>query len=191
MTRRILFACLIAGLVSAAAFAQAPAKAAQPPASISKAAVQTETATIVAIDATNRVISLKTADGSVADIVAGPEIQRFNELKAGDKVTFKYYESVAYAIQKPGATPPSPEKMSVERSGGAKPGGKMTQTLTAVVTVTAIDTTVPSISIKTEKGDLMHFKVEDKSNLAGVKVGDQVQVTYTQALAISVEAPKK
>ena len=37
----------------------------------------------------------------------------------------------------------------------------------------------------------MSFKVEDKANLAGVKVGDKVQVTYSQALAISVESPKK
>ena len=28
-------------------------------------------------------------------------------------------------------------------------------------------------------------------NLEGVKVGDQVQITYTQALAISVQAPGK
>ncbi len=78
----------------------------------------------------------------------------------------------------------------MERAGGAKPGGKMTQTMTAVVTVTAIDMAVPSVTIKTEKGETMSFKVEDKANLTGVKVGDKVQVTYTQALAISVEAPK-
>jgi Cu/Ag efflux protein CusF len=37
----------------------------------------------------------------------------------------------------------------------------------------------------------MSFKVEDKTNLKGVKVGDKVQITYTQALAVSVDAPKK
>jgi Cu/Ag efflux protein CusF len=37
----------------------------------------------------------------------------------------------------------------------------------------------------------MSFKIEDKKNLEGVKTGDKVQITYTQALAISVEAPKK
>jgi Cu/Ag efflux protein CusF len=183
MTRRILFACLLVLALAAAA-------SAQPPASVTKSAVVTETATIVAIDATNRLISLKGEDGIVETIVAGPDVQRFSELKVGDKVTFKYYESVVYAIQKPGATPPSPEKIAVERAGGAKPGGKMTQTMTAVVTVTAIDAAVPSVTIKTEKGETMSFKVEDKANLTGVKVGDKVQVTYTQALAISVEAPK-
>jgi Cu/Ag efflux protein CusF len=183
MTRRILFVCLLAVTVAAAA-------SAQPPASVTKSAVATETATIVAIDSTNRLITLKGEDGMVDTIVAGPEVQRFSELKVGDKVTFKYYESVVYAIQKPGAAPPSPEKIAMERSAGPKPGGKMTQTMTAVVTLTAIDMAVPSVTVKTEKGETMSFKVEDKANLTGVKVGDKVQVTYTQALAISVEAPK-
>jgi Cu/Ag efflux protein CusF len=182
MKRKILFACLALSLAIAAH--------AQPPASVTKASVETVTATIVAIDATNRVIALKAEDGTVESIVAGPDVQRFSELKVGDKVTFKYYESVAYSIQKPGATPPSAEKLAVERSA-ARPGGKMTQTLTAVVTLTAIDLAVPSVTVRTDKGETMHFKIEDKSNLAGVKVGDKIQVTYTQALAISVESPKK
>jgi Cu/Ag efflux protein CusF len=183
MKPQILSASLIALSLAAAGWAQ-------PPASVTKTAVETVTATIVAIDATNRVISLKAEDGTVESIVAGPDVQRFNELKVGNKVTFKYYESVVYSIQKPGATPPSAEKLAVERTA-ARPGGKITQTMTAVVTLTAIDLAVPSVTIKTEKGETMHFKVEDKSNLTGVKVGDKIQVTYTQALAISVESSKK
>ena len=63
--------------------------------------------------------------------------------------------------------------------------------MTAVVTVKAIDQQVPSVTITTEDGNTMSFKVEDRKNIEGVKVGDKVQITYTRALAISVEAPKK
>jgi Cu/Ag efflux protein CusF len=182
MTRRLLFACLLVLVAMGAAYAQ-------PPASVSKTAITTETATIVAIDSASRVITLKGADGAVESIVAGPEMQRFADLKVGDVVTFKYYESVVLAIQKPGDKP-AVDKASVERGTGAKPSGKMSQTLTTVVTVTAIDAAVPSITIKNDKGETMHFKVEDKSNLTGVKVGDKVQVSYTQALAVSVEPAK-
>jgi Cu/Ag efflux protein CusF len=194
MMRRVLVVGLFAAAVAVSAAAQTPAPAAkpaaaQPPASVSKTAIATETATIVAIDATNRLITLKGADGAVETIAAGPEMQRFAELKVGDVVTFKYHESVVFAIQKPGEKPPV-DKASVERGTGAKPSGKMTQTMTTVVTVMAIDPAVPSITIKTDKGETMHFKIEDKTNLTGVKVGDKVQVTYSQALAISVEAAK-
>ena len=74
---------------------------------------------------------------------------------------------------------------------GPRPGGTLSAQLTAVVTVEAIDAKIPSVTIKTGDGNTMSFKVEDPKNLTGVKVGDRVQVTYTRALAISVEAPKK
>jgi Cu/Ag efflux protein CusF len=62
--------------------------------------------------------------------------------------------------------------------------------LTATVTIQAIDMKIPSVTIKMDDGTVSSFKVEDKKNLEGVKVGDRVQITYTQALAISV-APGK
>jgi len=34
-------------------------------------------------------------------------------------------------------------------------------------------------------------KVEDKKNIEGLKVGDKVTVTFTEALMVTVEAPKK
>jgi hypothetical protein len=55
------------------------------------------------------------------------------------------------------------------------------------VTVNAIDMKVPSVTITAADGRRMSFRVENPKNLAGVKVGDKVQITYTQALAISVQ----
>ena len=157
----------------------------------SQAEVVTETFTIVAIDQTNRMVTLKDKDGYTDSIYAGPEVKRFNELKVGDKVTVRYHESVVYQIQKPGATPvPSGEQAGIVRGKGPKPGGTISRQITATVTVTAIDMKVPSVTIKTEDGSISSFKVEDKKNLEGVKVGDRVQITYTEALAISV-APGK
>jgi hypothetical protein len=157
----------------------------------SQAAAVSKTFTIVAIDHTNRIIALKDMDGNTESIYAGPEVQRFNELKVGDMVTFKYYESVVYKIQKPGtASAPTGAQTEVTRGTGPKPGGTVSQKLTATVTVTAIDLKVPSVTIKMDDGSISSFKVEDRKNLEGVKVGDRVEVTYTQALAISV-APGK
>ena len=41
--------------------------------------------------------------------------------------------------------------------------------------------------MRTYKGDTMSFKVEDRKNLQGVKVGDKVEITYTEAVMISVK----
>jgi Cu/Ag efflux protein CusF len=187
MTRKAIYATLFAAaLMVVGAFSHALA---QKP--VTQGAAVTETAVIQAIDHANRLVTLKGEDGTVETIYAGPDVQRFDALKVGDKVTFRYYESVVYQIQKPGATAPAPGTAGVVRSQGAKPGATLSQQLTAVVTVQAIDLKVPSVTIKTGDGNTMSFKVEDKNNLTGVKVGDKVQITYTQALAISVESPKK
>jgi opacity protein-like surface antigen len=188
MTRQgVVFALLIAAAVAVALVAPAPSAAQTK----SQAAVVTQTFTIVAIDATNRTVTLKDKDGYTDSIYAGPEVKRFNELKVGDKVTFKYYESVVYQIQKPSAAPaPAGEQAGIVRGKGPKPGGTVSRQITATVTVTAIDMKVPSVTIKMDDGSISSFKVENKKNLEGVKVGDRVQITYTEALAISV-APGK
>jgi hypothetical protein len=183
---KMLAILAIAALVAAVIVPTASAQQAK-----SQAAAVTQTFTIVAIDATNRIVTLKDKDGYTDSVYAGPEVQRFNELKVGDKVTFTYYESVVYQIQKPGAAPaPAGEQTGIVRSTGPKPGGTLSQQLTATVTIQAIDMKIPSVTIKMDDGTVSSFKVEDKKNLEGVKVGDRVQITYTQALAISV-APGK
>ena len=153
--------------------------------------VITETAVIQAIDAGARLVTLKGEDGTTETIYAGPEVKRFDALKVGDKVTFTYYESMVYQIQQPGTPAPVPEAGGIVRRESSKPGGTVSKQLTAVVTVKTIDLAIPSITITTAEGNVMSFKVEDKKNLTGVKVGDKVQITYTQALAIGVEAAKK
>jgi Cu/Ag efflux protein CusF len=67
----------------------------------------------------------------------------------------------------------------------------MAQQFTATVTLQAIDAKVPSVTVKTDDGRVMSFRVQDARNLQGYKVGDKVEVTYTQALAVSVEPAKR
>ena len=187
MFRRQILTSLIAAAVVVAAGHFSPAFAQK---AVSQGDIVTATAVIQAIDSANRLVTLKHEDGSMDTVFAGPEVKRFDALKVGDKVTFKYYESMVYAIQKPGDPKPAEGTLGVVRSKGEKPGGTLSQQITAVVTVTAVDQKVSSISIKTADGTTMSLKVENKKNLEGVKVGDNVQITYTKALAISVESPK-
>jgi Cu/Ag efflux protein CusF len=147
--------------------------------------------TITAIDSGARVVTLKDKEGITRELACGPEVQRFNALKVGDTVTFRYYESVATAIRRSSGTPPAMSgNAGVTRTPGAKPGGTVAQQLTTTVTIEAIDPKIPSVTVKTADGNKLSFKVEDKKNIEGYKAGDKVDITYTQALAISVAAPK-
>ncbi len=151
-----------------------------------------KSATIVTIDHTNRTIALKDAQGNIEDVHAGPDIKRFDELKVGDTVTFSYHAAIVYQILKPGATATAPPSgVSTVRGQGVKPSGAVTQQRQATVTVEKIDPAIPSITVKTADGHSMSAKVEDKKNIEGLKVGDKVTVTFTEALMITVEGAKK
>jgi len=150
-----------------------------------------KSATITAINHTTRVVTLKDAQGNIEDIQCGPEITRFNELKVGDTVTFSYHAAVVYQIAKPGDKTTAAAGAAMTRGQGVKPSGAVTQQHKATVTIEAIDAAAPSITVKTADGHKLTAIVEDKKNLEGVKVGDKVEVTLTEALMVTVEGAKK
>lgn len=191
MHTRLLLAHSFVAVTLVAGTWTSSAHALQAPASVSKAAMVSETFTIDAIDYKGRLVTLRDADGLSETIYCGPEVQRFDALKAGDKVTFRYYESVVYDIAKPGTTTKAAESGGVTRTAGTKPGGTISQKQVAVVTINDIDLKAPSVTVTTTDGRKMGFKVADVTNLQGVKVGDQVEITHTQALAISVASAGK
>jgi Cu/Ag efflux protein CusF len=178
MIRSIAVAALLAAALPA--WAQKP---------VSESAVAEVTATIEAIDHAERLITLKDKDGNTETILAGPQLKRFDELKVGQKVTFRYHESVVYQIRKPGeaAAPTAAGQETLVRGEGAKPSATISRQDTATVTVKSIDPSVPSVTVASEDGHLLSMKVNDRKNLEGVKVGDRVEITYTAALAIAVK----
>ena len=150
----------------------------------------TITATIEAIDQTNRIVTLKGPKGNLVDTYVDESYKRFNQLKVGDQVKAQYYESLAMSIRKPGdPAPAAGVKESVTAREGA-PGATAARQLTGSVTVTALDPTVPSISVKGPKGNVFSMRVQDPKRLEGVKVGDTIDVAYTQALLIAVDPLK-
>jgi Cu/Ag efflux protein CusF len=175
-------ATLVATLMTGAAASQKP---------VSSGDMITRTFTIEAIDKTSRIVTLKNEAGVLEDLYCGPEVQRFDALKVGDTVTFRYYESVVSALRRPGQAPRPTESAGVTRNPGTTPGGTIAQQTTASVTIQAIDPKTPSVTVKSDKGRVMSLRIQDPKNLEGYKVGDTVEVTYTQALAVSVEPAKK
>jgi Cu/Ag efflux protein CusF len=179
---------VFAAIIALAVLAAAPATAAgnKP---VTKQETITLKTTIQAIDHDRRIITLATKDGETEDVYAGPEVRRFDELKVGDKVTFKYTGSVVLQIRKPGeAVPPSThDDPAVVRNTTEKPSAKVTEQATETVLIKAVDLKTPSVTFQTEDGATHSAKVEDKGLLKNVKPGDHVVISYTAALLISVE----
>jgi hypothetical protein len=158
---------------------------------ISKSGNVSKSATITAINQTTRIVTLKDAQGNIEDIYCSPEIKRFNELKVGETVTFSYHAAVVYQILKPGDTSAAPAGAAITRGQGVRPSGAVTQQKKTTVTVAAIDTAVTSITVQTADGHKMTALIEDKKNLDGLKVGDKIDITFTEALMVTVESAKK
>jgi len=151
------------------------------------------TAKVKAIDLKTRRVTLQRADGSVVKFVAGDEVRNLPQVKVGDEVTVTYYESLAYEVKKPGqAAPGAVVAEGLERAKvGEKPGGAAGRVTTVTATIAGIDKAAGTVTLRTPDGESTTIKARNPDNLNRVSVGDLVEITYTEALAISVQAPTK
>lgn len=184
-----LAACSTAKHTAPAPVAAAPAP--QPLSGVLDEQILTASATIQKIDAKTRRVTLKRPDGTTFSIVAGPEVRNFDQLKRGDVVTMTYKESIAYDVKKAGA-PGVSASTDVSRSQpGQKPGASVTDTVTVRMTITAINKKRGEATLLGPEGNSEVVQVQDTSKLDQVQVGDVVDLTYTENLAIAVEKAAK
>jgi Cu/Ag efflux protein CusF len=157
---------------------------------VTKSDVATATATVQAIDTANRIITLRSEDGTEDTMYVPTDVTRFDQVKVGDKLKVRYHESMVFQVRKPGEAGSKPgDTVNAARTPGAKPGAQMSRQVTATVDVVAVDPSVPSITIKTADGRTVTRKIENKKNIEGVKAGDKIDITFTQAALIAIEAP--
>jgi hypothetical protein len=170
---------------ASAAFASSPGKAMM-------AETVKAQAVISALDTANRILTLKAADGKAFDMIAGPEIKNFAQLKVGDKVNVQYARALSLELKKAGAPTAANSATAGATSAapGAKPGGMAGAQVTVVADVTAVDAKTQLVTLKGPKGNVVDLKVKDPKQFAMIKVGDKVEAVYTEALAVSVEAAK-
>lgn len=171
----------------------AGAVVAKEPGKVSMAEAVRVSATVQAIDKATREVTLKGPDGNVFVVTAGPEVRNFDQVKVGDQVVARYVEALSLELKK--ATGGIRER--VEREGGArapqgdKPGVIVGRQVTVVADVVGVNAARQTIRLRGVKRTI-DLKVRDPNQFKLVKVGDQVEATFTEAVALSVEpAPAK
>lgn len=178
--------------VTSLALSQTPAKPAAAHKGEAVVSSQEVTATVTKIDQATREVTLKTDDGREFSFVAGDAVRNLAQVKQGDLVTAVYTEALAYEVKKGGSTGAESAAALAGAPLGAKPAGVVAQQSTVTVKITAIDASVPSVTFMGPRGNTRTIKVLHPERLQGVSVGDTVELTYTEALAVKVEkAPKK
>jgi Cu/Ag efflux protein CusF len=150
----------------------------------------TRTSTVTKIDLEKRLVTLRNADDKVVVVKCGPEVKNLPQLKVGDKVNATYYESIAYEVHKPGEiTDMSTQSASGVASAppGAKPGAIAADIVRLTATIVSIDKQTPSVTLRTDDGQLVAVKVLHPEKLDQISVGDVAEIYLSQAVAITVE----
>ena len=166
--------------------------AAEPPSWQTSSLVE-ETATVVAVDQSTRMVTLKGPKGNSVTFKASDEVRNLAQVKVGDEVRFGYYESLDVRVLKEGeAFPASGESSAMVRAKpGEKPAGIVGTETSVNATITAIDKMAKTATLKVEDGKSVTVKPLRPEKLDEVKVGDRLVITYTEAVAVKVEKAEK
>ena len=171
----------------------AAALVAEKPGAVVEEEIVSIAATVVKIDQKRRVVTLRDSDGKVFDVKVGDEVRNLSQVKKGDHVVATYYESLALTLKKPGEAKPAldTEIMMDRAKPGEKPGGAVATQTTLTATVVGINKKKGTITLKGPKGKTKTLTARDPKRLEPVKVGDLIEASYTEAVAISVEKPEE
>jgi Cu/Ag efflux protein CusF len=152
--------------------------------------VRTTTGTVEAIERSSREVTIKKDDGTYTVVEVPQGAVRFDAMKIGDKVSFRYYENIVLRLKAPGEKDTDTSGAALTPAPGSGPSGTMAKQRTITATITAIDPAVPSITFSGPNGWKYSSRVQDKKALAKVKVGDKVEITWTAATLVSFDTPK-
>ena len=175
----------------AATFVSPRASAPSPAPSRSKEKLVSIVAKVEAINQTTREMTVKGPQGNTVTFTVDKRVTRLNEIAVGDDVVADYYVSVAAELRPPtAAEKAAPVVVLTETAkapAGTAPAAGALRVMRAVVTVEGLDRPTKSLTIAGPNGNMATVQVDDVAALSKLRLGDTLIVTYTEALAISIE----
>ena len=162
------------------------------PGSVKQENVATMSAIVEHVDVKERLVTLRTADGKKTTIRVGDEVKNLAQVKMGDEVMVGYLESMAIQVKKPtdgelGAV--AGEEVATAKPG-EKPAGVAARTVMITAKIIGIDRKAQQVTLEGKEGNQVTIDVRNPEHFDAIAVGDLVEITYTEALAISVEPTK-
>ncbi len=148
------------------------------------------TATVTGIDADTRKVTLVSPDGKKTLFKAGPEVVNFDQIQVGDQVKASVTEQLV-VFMATDAPPQSQGAATVVALApvGAKPGGLVADTVQVKAIVTSLDIKKRKATLKFPDDSVKTFAVRKDVDQTKRKIGEEVIIRCTEAVAISVEKP--
>ena len=194
MRKFTLIAAAVMSITAGAAVAQTGGVAAvkSEPGKVTVAETAQVTASVEAVDKAKRLITLKGPEGNIFVVQAGPAVKNFDQIKVGDLVVARYIEALTLEL-KPGGgqiRERTERENAVSAKPGEAPGVAAGRQVTVIADVMSLDAKKQTVRLRGPQRTV-DLKVRDPNQFKLIKVGDQVEATFTEAVAIAVEpAPR-
>lgn len=187
---KIALALLAFGLTLGSGLSHAETKPSEPTVIID--AVELPLATVTAVDPKTREITLRDNMGETTSIIAGPEVRNFPQIKVGDTLRVRMMQSLLMEVRPHNAlvTRTEIEEGVALAPKGGQPGMAQGRRITTVVTIQALDMKKDFVKFTLPNGEVRTTTAKTtagKELLHTLKVGDQVDVVFTDAVGILLE----
>lgn len=144
--------------------------------------------TVTELDVPNRLVTVRDASGDLSTFYVDRSNKSFPQADVGDQVRIRYVESFALRLTKKAAGGMEIKESTAQPQAG-KPRGKTAQQVTAVVMIEEVTPDGTFVRFTGPRGRRA-VKVHDaamRDYVRNLKPGDHVEVTYEEALALSLE----
>lgn len=151
------------------------------------------TAVITDIDYDSRDITLEGPLGNTITLEVGDEVTRFKEFKKGDFVVATYAASISGDLREPTEAELAEPWVELDAAGiaeaGMDPGVAAGNVIRAVCTIEGMNRASRTVTVLDSRGDFHIIGDVDPARMDGVKLGDTVIITFSQAIALTLEKP--
>ena len=166
---------------------------AQPAQPVYVSNTQKISATVKSVDVKQRLLEL-TAQGETTTIQVPEEVRNLPQIKPGDEVVVTYHEGIAAEFKKKGESKTigviDATTGTSRTKEGSQPGAAVGWQVTTTVVIEAVDRSKNALTFTGPSGMTRTVDVKDpkaQQFISQLKKGDEVELTYTEALAVTVE----
>jgi len=148
---------------------------------------------VTSIDKAKRVVVVTGPQGNHVSFNCGEEVRNFDQIRVGDLVTLTYAQALALELRKVannGIRERVESEQAVRAKPGEKPGAAVEKTIQVVANVVAVNPKAQTVTLRGVKRTI-ELAVNDPAQLKEIKVGDQVEAKYVEAVALEVTAAKR
>lgn len=163
------------------------------PTDIDKAALVETAVEVIEIDHKRRLITVRSVDGRLFDLAIGAEVTNLGAIKPGDFLEVTYYVGKAVSILPPGAAKPGIEKEVLQGDKAPVPGvaGVEITRTGKIVSVDKFKKTITFIGADNKVHEMALGGTEHEHFLGELKKDDVVQVSFVEAVALSLKPAKR